>query len=239
MSSKKIGIVGWNIGENSFGITKAYAEFLRQYGTIHILAPQAGIVEGLDLLVLPGGADISPILSGVVPSYYTSNNDVMKEFFFKNNLPQYINAGVPVFGICLGMQQIAVHFGAKMVQHFGCAYSSESRSQPVDTLVLTKEGEQYKSMLTYTPRGSHKQRSIDVNSLHHQVVSPMKFPDCLEIVAIEKTYGNIEIIKHRTLPIWGVQYHPEEIYDYTSDQIINILLNPKHVYESEGAAKNS
>lgn len=241
MNSKKIGIVGWNTGENSFGITKSYADFLSQYGTIHILAPQSGIVEGLDLLVLPGGPDISPRLSGVLPSFRTTNNDVMKEFFFTHNLPKYIEAGIPIFGICLGMQQIAVHFGARMVQHYSCAYSAESRDQIVDTLVLTEEGEKYHNMLIYQEKGK-KAESWKVNSLHHQVVSPREFPKALEIIAIEKSYHNVEVIKHRTLPIWGVQYHPEEIYDFSSDAIINSLLNPKGIYESEvitGSAKRS
>ena len=85
---KKIGIVGWKTGENSFGVSVPYIHWLSNFGIVHILSPQKGIVEDLDLLVLPGGADIAPQSFGEVPRLHTSNTDVMKQYFFDNNLDQ-------------------------------------------------------------------------------------------------------------------------------------------------------
>lgn len=103
---KKIGIVGWNTGENSFGITKPYYDYLSQFGQVHILVPQKGIVEDLDLLVLPGGRDLNPLYYDEVPEVFCDNGDVLKEYFFKQNLPQYIASGTPIYGICLGFRYL-------------------------------------------------------------------------------------------------------------------------------------
>ena len=115
---KKIGIVGWNTGENSFGVTKPYIDWLSQFGIVQILAPQAGVDSTIDLLVLPGGLDIAPQSMNQVPGFFTSNTDVMKQYFYDVNLNQYLEANIPIFGICLGFQQLCVKFGATLVQNY-------------------------------------------------------------------------------------------------------------------------
>ena len=80
MKKKKILIPGWSLGENAWGVTKSYLEYLSQYGQVEILTPRKGIVEG-DLLVLPGGADIAPRSYGQVPSFKLSGGDQYKQFF--------------------------------------------------------------------------------------------------------------------------------------------------------------
>jgi putative glutamine amidotransferase len=211
---KKIGIVGWNTGDNSFGITKAYAEWLAQFGTIHIVAPQKGIVEELDLLILPGGLDLAPQASDVLPSFYTSNTDVMKQYFFDVNLDQYIAAGIPIFGICLGFQQLCVKFGGTLIQNYPFNYSSKSRSEKVDEL---KFSENLFAMIDKTSIP----KKYEVNSLHHQGCYDLSES---MILATEKNDLNIELAKFSD-NIYGVQYHPEEINDPISNFIITKLLN--------------
>jgi len=202
---KKIGIVGWNTGENSFGSTKPYLEWLAQHGEVIILTPQKGIVEELDLLILPGGLDMSPSLAGNVPSYYNSNIDVMKQYFYDVNLPQYIHSNIPVFGICLGFQQLCVMFGGTLVQNYPFNYSTKNRSEFVDKLTFVE---------------GYSQGKYEVNSLHHQ--------GCFDlgqnmVIAREHQDGNVEIAKF-TENIYGVQFHPEEINDPFSNNIIKKLL---------------
>ena len=211
---KKIGIVGWNTGDNSFGITKAYAEWLSQFGTVHIIAPQKGIVEGLDLLVLPGGLDLAPQNSNMLPSFHTTNTDVMKQYFFDVNLNQYIAAGTPIFGICLGFQQLCVKFGGTLVQDYPFNYSSKSRSEKVDELKFSE------NLFTMIDKTSIPKK-YEVNSLHHQ--GCFDLPENM-ILATEKIDENIEIARF-SQNIYGVQYHPEEINDPISNFIIGKLLN--------------
>lgn len=209
----KIGIVGWNTGDNSFGITKPYGEYFSMFGEIIVLGPMKGTLD-LDLLVLPGGQDISSHIYGKRPSFYNSNPDLMKEFFMQNNLQQYIEKGTPIFGICLGMQQLNVHFGGKLLQNIPHPVSTKSRGEEVHSLIFDPR---YQHL-----RSDHKKK-YEVNSLHHQAVDDEYVPECLEVVA-KANDDIIEIIKHRELPIWGVQYHPEELYDSASMRIVQNLL---------------
>lgn len=217
---KKIGIVGWNTSENSFGVTKPYISWLTQFGIVQILSPQEGIVNDLDLLVLPGGADIAPQSMNQVPGFFTSNTDVMKQYFYDNNLQQYLDADIPIFGICLGFQQLCVKFGGTLVQDYSFNYSSRDRSGKIDELYLSsKLREIIKDEELFKKSNEYK-----VNSLHHQGCFMEKINNTdIEMLAIEKTYGNIEIAKFKK-NVYGVQYHPEEINDYISSLIVKKLL---------------
>ena len=212
---KKIGIVGWKTGENSFGVSVPYIDWLSNFGIVHILSPQKGIVEDLDLLVLPGGADIAPQSFGEVPGFHTSNTDVMKQYFFDNNLDKYLANNTPIFGICLGFQQLCVKFGGKLEQHYPFNYSSKGRHDRVDTLAFEQ------SMFDIVLKSSLPTK-YEVNSLHHQ--GCFSLPNPFNVLAREEAYGNIEIARFAE-NVYGVQYHPEEINDGISEVIIRQLLN--------------
>jgi putative glutamine amidotransferase len=216
---KKIAIVGWNTGENSFGVTKPYIEWLSQFGIVQVLSPQEGIDNTIDLLVLPGGLDIAPQSMNQVPGFFTSNTDVIKQYFYDNNLDQYIEANIPIFGICLGFQQLCVKFGAQLVQNYGFNYSNKGRNECVDTL------EANYGLFKLVDKESFNKSKYQVNSLHHQgcFLSGIENTN-IESLAIEKDFKNIEIAKFSN-NIYGVQYHPEEIYDPISSIIIKKLLN--------------
>jgi putative glutamine amidotransferase len=220
MKNKKIGIVGWNTGDNSFGITKPYAEWLSLFGTIHIIAPQTGMVEGLDLLVLPGGLDLNPANAGNLPSFHTTNTDVMKQYFYDVNLDQYLEAKVPIFGICLGFQQLCTKFGGTLEQNVYVAHSTKGRHELVDELLFTN------NIYSIITKDSLKQiKKYEVNSLHHQGCYDLNED---MILARETNFGNIEIAKFNETT-YGVQFHPEEINDSISNIIVNKLL--KNVYK--------
>ena len=215
---KKIGLVGWNQGENSFGASKSYLNWLGQFGIVHILTPQEGIVEGLDLLVLPGGADLSPQSYGEVPGYWTGNTDVMKQYFYDVNLDQYINAGIPIFGICLGFQQLCARFGGKLEQHVNFPHSTKYRGELVEEMEFNAQSsanEFFENKVLPTKKEKYK-----INSIHHQGVYDM--PETVEILG-RSDYYNIEAVRF-TENIFGTQYHPEEYNDLFATNIIKYLL---------------
>lgn len=93
---------------------------------------------------------------------------------------------VPVAGICLGIQIIALSLGAKTEKmkygHRGC-------NHPVKNLITGK--------VTITSQN------------HGYVVNKESLNDDLEITHVNINDGTVEGLKHKTLPVMGVQYHPE------------------------------
>lgn len=219
---KKIGIVGWNIGDNSFGATKAYLNFLNTFGNVQILTPQQDIVEDLDLLVLPGGRDVNPLRYGGIPDWYNSEPNSLLEYFDQHKLPQYIEAGVPVFGICRGFQTLNVYFGGSLTQNYVHEQSTKHRGELAHEVRIVN----FEPVEDYNSKGKKIVTDrLKVNSLHHQVIFEENLSEVLIPVLQHSTDDVVEGFIHNSLPIAGVQYHPEEIFDAFSNKIINDLLN--------------
>ena len=210
----KIGIVGSIIGD-TFGVTTPYMHFASLLGDVYILTPDTPILD-LDLLILRGGADLSPANYGQKPGYVLSNSNPFLEEFDNEKLPQYIQKKTPIFGICRGMQSINVYFGGTLKQHI--------QGHPTNDDGLREEP-------------AHKVRNIEekhgivfeVNSMHHQAVDELGEGLEKTHIAIDdkkKSIGIIEGIKHKTLPIICVQWHPEEIMDDYSLSACKSLICP-------------
>jgi len=227
MKNKKIGIVGWSTGDNSFGVTKPYLEYFSKFGIVEVLTPQEGIRKDINLVVLPGGADTPSWKYGQSPGFYNSNPDVHKEYFVETNLPQYIKAGVPVFGICLGLQQIATMYGSVLTQHMYHPQSSprEELTHHVHIPTRDRDGSlmEYESDHTLMIESGKKDK-FEVNSLHHQAVRWNNLGPDLDILLVDEDGKYVEALKHKTLPIYAVQYHPEHIFDQFSIKLIKSLL---------------
>lgn len=214
MRTPKILIPGWSLGDNSWGVTKTYLQYFSKFGQVEILTPRKGIVD-CDLLVLPGGLDVNPTLYDEVPGFMTSNTDVFKQYFMDNNLIEYIKNEIPIFGICLGMQQLAVKFGYKLDQHLDLYYSNPRTERKEELILLPKLND------------SIAKSSLKVNSLHHQGVNLLcdKGNKDFTPIAMSKVYGNVEAMAHTSLQIAGVQWHPEEIEDEFSGMLIYKLID--------------
>lgn len=227
MSDFKIGIPGWKIGDNSFGITTAYLEFIRYFGTPVILHPDTDIIEDLDLVILPGGPDVNPENYGATPSSYTGRPCLFKEHFDKHYLPTYIALGTPIYGICRGMQALAVHFGGKMIQHINHETNEQyNRNKLVHGVAIENE---YRNILLRN--GINRGMNYKTNSMHHQAVMGMSLRDT-DMAVIGKADDRksnriIELIAHKTLPIVGEQAHPEETFNDFAVDTINFLLEHK------------
>ena len=219
---KRIGIVGWSMSDNTFGVTKPYLEYFSYFGQVEILTPRKEMVEGLDLLVLPGGKDANPLTYGEVPSFSTSDTDVFKEYFFKQNLPQYIQAKVPVFGICLGMQYLNIFFNGKLTQDLLYhPYYSNPRTELVHKVYPITAYDEATKEMNYTDKGK---AIFKVNSLHHQGIYVHQLGNGLIPTLCSESDELIEAFRHKELPIAGVQFHPEEIFDdYSINEIRRLL----------------
>lgn len=218
---KKIGIPGWKTGENSFGITAPYGEYIRQFGQCIILFPDDPIRNDLDLLLLPGGADVNPATQVHNKlSLYTGNSNPMLEYFDTHALPHYLKQQTPIFSICRGAQKIWCLFGGELNQNNIYHEQSEHPKDECHGLVWFDE----------ECKRNYGRLVKKVNSRHHQTMTIENHsPDDIQIIALAQDNGTrmdiVEIFKHSYLPIWGTQYHPEDCpNDRMIPQIINELL---------------
>jgi len=207
---KKIGIVGTQ-KEDIFGVSTQYMEWISQFGDVTILSPNAKIDKSLDLLILQGGSDINPMTYGKAPFFNLKLSNPYLDYFDKEILPKYIENKTPIFGICRGMQALNVAFGGTLKNING--HPTNYYGDRKDRKHLIKD----------------KDKTHSVNSLHHQIIENLGTN--IEAIAyhcsdkgIQKQ--TIEAIQHKTLPIFGVQYHPEEIYDKFAIELVNKLLTP-------------
>jgi len=113
---------------------------------------------------------------------------------------------VPLFGVCLGHQSIGQHFGGQIVRADRLMHGKTSPIQHRDTDVFAG-----------LPQGFAATR------YHSLLVERATLPDCLEITA-ETAEGEIMGLRHKSLPIWGVQFHPESIATESGMKILENFL---------------
>lgn len=228
-TKKLIGILGHHhAGRNQpgYGQNVEYIRYFRQFGEVIIIDAQCEIVLPLDLLVLPGGRDVNPMNYGQKPGIYTQSPDLEYEWFMCNMFPKYVERvqeeKMGVYGICAGFQNLVSYFGGTISQHIDQTQSGAERGKLVDNLEFNKDIPLVKSLTEH-----HKFRKdfTMTNSVHHQGCFPSDLPDCIDILATNKMYNNVEFIQHNTLNIMAEQSHPEERVNplFTNDLILTIL----------------
>jgi anthranilate synthase component 2 len=122
---------------------------------------------------------------------------------------------IPIFGVCLGHQSIGQAFGAAVVR--------------AKTIMHGKTSQIYH-------RGQGAFRGLpspfEATRYHSLVVAQDSLPDCLEISAwTQNAQGGIDEImglRHRTLAVEGVQFHPESILTEYGHALLGNALNNKH-----------
>ena len=112
----------------------------------------------------------------------------------------------PIFGVCLGHQSVGHYFGGKVIRADRLMHGKVSP-------ILHNGKDLFKGM----PNGFNATR------YHSLLVEKSTFPECLEITA-ETAEGEVMGLRHKTLPIWGVQFHPESIATENGMKILENFL---------------
>ena len=102
-------------------------------------------------------------------------------------------AGIPILGVCLGHQCIGSAFGGEIVRAGRPMHGKTSRIHHRGTDLFTG---------LPTP--------FLASRYHSLVISPASVPPVLEVTATSED-GEIMAVKHATLPVYGVQFHPESV----------------------------
>lgn len=164
--------------------------------------------ESFDGLLLPGGGDLEPWRYGqrnTASSGLEPERDAAELLL----LERFTAAGKPVLGICRGLQTINVFFGGTLVQDLPGhgAVDGADRLHPVrtaDSFLRRICGEE-----------------AVVNSAHHQAAD--RLGQGLGAVQWAPD-GVVEALEHRTLPVWGVQWHPERLPDELGRRLFEAFL---------------
>jgi anthranilate synthase/aminodeoxychorismate synthase-like glutamine amidotransferase len=98
----------------------------------------------------------------------------------------------PILGICLGHQAIALAFGGSLSLH----EPMHGRCSPIH--------HQRKGLFATLPE------NVEMTRYHSLVVCPTTLPECLSVTAWSPDHA-IMGLQHASLPIFGVQFHPESV----------------------------
>jgi len=127
------------------------------------------------------------------------------QHFSRANTPK-----VPILGVCLGHQAIGAAFGGNVIRAPKLMHGKTSE--------VEHDG---KTIFAGVPS------AMTCTRYHSLIVSPEGLPEELEVSARTADGETIMALRHRTLPIEGVQFHPESVLTTHGKQIIQNFLNLK------------
>ena len=166
--------------------------------TFEVVAEEELRVEALaryDGLILSPGPGI--------PSEYPRTREAIR---------YAVEHALPIFGICLGHQALAEFFGGELVQLPRPLHGHASRFvgiDPEDEVVGT------------IPEGS------TIGRYHSWAVKPSSLPESFVVTGYSRDEGEAEVImslRHRTSPIWSVQFHPESMITFGGERYLGGFL---------------
>lgn len=114
---------------------------------------------------------------------------------------------IPIFGVCLGHQAIGQAFGGKIVRAKELMHGKTSQIY-------------HKGIGIFADLPS----PLIATRYHSLVVEPESLPQCL-IVTANTRDGVIMGIQHKTLPVYGVQFHPESFLTVSGRPMLQNFLN--------------
>lgn len=193
---------------------RRYLEALERAGAVAVpldehasAADRAAAFAAMDGLLLSGGADIDPARYGEAPAGAREaepGRDALEDEAFR----AAIASGVPILGVCRGLQAINVFAGGSLIQHLdgheSAAYPSSAVTQ--HRLDLT-DGSRLATILG-------ESSAVEVNSYHHQAITADRLAPGLRISAVADHADAGELVEgvESTDPdrwLIGVQCHPE------------------------------
>ncbi len=158
------------------------------------------IDTNFDGLILCGGNDINPVYYGeeINGSVDIDSERDAVEF---DLLKAFVDADKPVMGVCRGFQLINVYFGGSLYQHIRNAneHSSYSDFDLIHPVCASKN----------SIAGNLYGLDFKVNSFHHQAVNRLGRGLKATMWSADATV--IEGFEHESLPVFGVQWHPERM----------------------------
>jgi len=127
---------------------------------------------------------------------------------------------IPILGVCLGHQAIGAAFGGNVVRSVSLMHGKTSP--------ILHDGRELFSGLP---------NPFLATRYHSLIVDRSTLPECLEVTAWVEN-GEIMGMRHRELPLWGVQFHPESILTEGGMDLLRNFLEISGRQESVGLRKS-
>lgn len=144
--------------------------------------------HGFATRVLPATASAADALQHKPAGIFLSNGpgDPAALNYIVREVKTLVDTGIPIFGICLGHQVLGQAFGGKT---FKLKFGHRGANQPVKDLASGK---------------------VEITSQNHGfAVDPESLPKEISVDRINLNDGTVEGMRHKTKPVFCVQYHPE------------------------------
>ena len=154
-------------------------------------------------LVLSGGGDINP-------DFIVADNKKQYQYYYQREkienklIRRMIDEGLPILGICRGMQKLNAYFGGKIT---GDIFNDINDRTPGKEHFV-----EFKKKI-FDLKGKYK-----VNNYHNHGIKSKQVADDFDIFTIDNKYDVIERIIHKNLPIIGIHCHKKK-------KKINLELN--------------
>lgn len=192
-----------------------YIESIEMVNGIPFIIPECkhldtvdAYLDRIDGLIISGGVDVSPYLYGENPinkvHYFSVERDNFEIALVKGALKR----GIPIFGICRGIQLINVALGGTLYQDInqqtGSTLGHNPVGMPVDSLyhkVQSKKGSFIEKLF--------KDREFLVNSFHHQAINKLGEGVVVAATSEDNIIEAIELKENKF--VFGVQWHPEDL----------------------------
>ncbi len=114
---------------------------------------------------------------------------------------------LPILGVCLGHQSIGAAFGGEIVR--------AGRIMHGKTSPISHNGRELFDKIA---------NPFTATRYHSLVIAAESLPACLEVTARADDDQEIMAIRHRELPVWGIQFHPESILTEAGMKILDNFL---------------
>jgi putative glutamine amidotransferase len=193
-------------------LPRRYADRVAQAGAIPVLLPPVpGVeeaLERLDGLVLSGGGDIDPARYGAEPAPETAKVRAERDAAELAMLAKALSLGLPVLGICRGMQLINVARGGSLHQHLPNVVGHNEHLPSPGSFgmhdVTITAGTRLAGIV-----GRPDQLSVAVPTHHHQAVDRLGEGVSATAWAADGTVEAIELDSREHGFVLAVQWHPE------------------------------
>ena len=113
---------------------------------------------------------------------------------------------IPILGVCLGHQAIGQAFGGKVVR---AARVMHGKTSPI-----SHDG---KGLFTGLPN------PFEATRYHSLLIERSSVPDCLDVTA-QTAENEIMAVRHKTLPVEGVQFHPESFLTTSGKDLLRNFI---------------